>query len=112
MGLDTPVRKTAPDGHEESCDDDRANQRDIFQFWFTRDLKVEYPHNQKNGEYSYNDRTYDAVGRTPSSEHFTNHTDQGSNNDPNEHLRERDFHGYLPADKQQSQSHMHSGHVA
>jgi hypothetical protein len=51
-------------------------------------MKVEDPHNQKNGEESDKDRTDDAVGRTPTSEQFTNHTDQGCNNDPNEHLRE------------------------
>jgi len=29
--LDTTVRKTAPEGHEERCDDDRAYQRDTIQ---------------------------------------------------------------------------------
>jgi len=85
--LDTTVRKTAPDGHKDCCDDDRANQRDIVQPWFTSDLKVEDPNDQKNGQYSYNDRTHDAIGRTPSSEQFTYNTDQGSNKDPNEYLR-------------------------
>jgi hypothetical protein len=66
--LDTTVRKTAPDGHEERSNDDRAYQRDTVEQWFTSDLKVEELHNKKNGEQPDNDRTHDAVGCAPASE--------------------------------------------
>jgi hypothetical protein len=48
--LDTTVRKTAPDGHKDCRDNDRTNQRDAAYQWFTSNLKVEDPNDQKNGE--------------------------------------------------------------
>jgi hypothetical protein len=86
--LNTTVRKTAPNSHEECCDDDRTYQWDTPQERFTCDMKVEDPNQQKDGEESYNNCTYDTIGRTPTSEQFTHHTNYGSNHDPNEHLYE------------------------
>ncbi|GAC1568649.1 MAG: hypothetical protein NVS3B14_18620 [Ktedonobacteraceae bacterium] len=62
----------------------------MLPFWLTSDLKVEDPHNQENGEQPYHDRTHDAVGRASASEQLTDNTDHGCNQDPNEHLCERD----------------------
>jgi hypothetical protein len=86
--LNTAVGETAPNSYEERCDDDRTYQWDAPQERFTCNMKVEDPHQQKNGEESDNNCTYDAIGRTPTSEQFTHHTNYCGNYDPNEHLHE------------------------